>query len=67
MGRGKVSVAFALSRTGRLLFARISRSSGRRALDQAALASVRGASPFPAPPARLKGARHRFVFPFYFQ
>ncbi len=67
MGRGMVRIAFALSRSGRLLSARVVRSSGRRALDQAALAAVRSASPFPPPPAALKGGRHRFVFPFYFQ
>ncbi len=67
MGRGTVRIAFALSRSGRLLALRVYRSSGRSDLDRAALASVRRASPFPRPPSSLKGARHRFVVPFYFR
>ena len=67
IGRGTVRIAFSLTRSGRLISAHVSRSSGKRAVDQAALESVRSASPYPPPPTQLKGSRHRFVFPFYFQ
>ncbi len=48
--RGIVVVAIGVTRSGGLQFARISRSSGVATLDQAALAAVRRAAPFPPPP-----------------
>ncbi|GGK35175.1 hypothetical protein GCM10011322_22480 [Salinarimonas ramus] len=48
---GVAQVTFGLDASGRVTSARISRSSGSAALDEAALAMVRRASPTPAPPA----------------
>ena len=51
--RGHALVSFALDREGRVLSARISRSSGDPLLDAAALETVRRAAPFPPAPAGL--------------
>lgn len=48
--QGKVEVAFAIDRHGRVDQLRILVSSGYNILDQQALAAVRKAAPFPAPP-----------------
>jgi protein TonB len=45
-----VVVGFRLSNSGRLLSSYVMRSSGLAGMDQAALACVRRAGPFPAPP-----------------
>lgn len=63
-GRGTVVVAFSVSRSGALNAARIARSSGNSTLDGSVLVAVRGAGPFPPPPA---GANLSFAMPFYFK
>lgn len=65
--RGTAVVAFGISRSGGLTYARVSRSSGNAAADQAALASVRRAAPFPPPPAGATSGQLRFANPFYFR
>jgi protein TonB len=55
--RGTAVVAFSIAATGGLSSVSLARSSGSAALDQAALQLVRGAGPFPKPPA---GARRSF-------
>ncbi|MBT3071964.1 energy transducer TonB [Rhodomicrobium sp. Az07] len=50
---GTASVAFAVDRQGRVLWARLTRSSGNSQLDGEAVALARRASPVPAPPAEL--------------
>lgn len=50
--QGAARIAFRLSSTGRLLWARIARSSGFTILDKAALAAVRNAAPYPKFPGR---------------
>jgi protein TonB len=62
-GRGGATVTFAIGPGGGLRAARISKSSGNSALDQAALASVRRAGPFPPPPA---GAKSTYSIQIYF-
>jgi protein TonB len=47
---GSAVVSFAVGPAGGLRGVRISRSSGNARLDQMAVAAVRGAAPFPAPP-----------------
>ncbi|MGP9822570.1 energy transducer TonB, partial [Salinarimonas sp. NSM] len=47
---GVVHVTFALDARGSVTSARVARSSGAPALDEAAVAMVRRASPAPAPP-----------------
>lgn len=55
--RGTAVVAFSIAANGGLSSVSLARSSGSAALDQAALRLVRGAGPFPKPPA---GARRSF-------
>lgn len=55
--RGTAVVAFSIAANGGLSSVSLARSSGSAALDQAALRLVRGAGPFPVPPA---GARRSF-------
>jgi protein TonB len=54
-GGGTSSVAFTIDRSGRVLSARLIRSSGSAVLDQEAMALARRASPVPAPPANIGG------------
>ncbi len=60
---GRVVLSFGVSGSGGVTFVRISRSSGQSGLDQAALAAVRRAGPFPAPPDQQS---HSFSIPFTF-
>lgn len=54
--RESVMLRIDLSASGRLASVRVAKSSGNRSLDQASLAAVRRASPFPRPP---RGATSR--------
>ena len=65
--QGRAVLRMSVSRSGTLLAVSIARSSGSRALDQAALTAVRRASPYPAAPSGLPGARHRFTIPLTFK
>lgn len=51
--QGTGTILFHIDRDGRLLDAAIETSTGRKALDRAALALVRRAAPFPAVPAEM--------------
>lgn len=53
--RGTATVAFSIDRKGRVLSARLVRSSGNASLDREAVALVRRASPVPPPPANVHG------------
>jgi periplasmic protein TonB len=53
--RGVATVAFSIDRGGRVISARLVRSSGSAALDAEAVALVRRASPVPPPPSNVKG------------
>ena len=61
---GSATVTFAIGPAGGLRMARISRSSGKPQLDQAALATVRSAAPFPPPP---QGAKSTYSIQIYFR
>jgi protein TonB len=61
---GSATVTFAIGPAGGIRTARISRSSGKTQLDQAALASVRSAAPFPPPP---QGAKSTYSIQIYFR
>ncbi|MER9140841.1 TonB family protein [Mesorhizobium sp. M0830] len=61
---GKPYVAFTVDSSGRVLSARLSRSSGDADLDRAALAVLQGAT-VPAPPPEL-GSRQSRTAPFVF-
>jgi len=64
---GVATVAFSIGRDGRLLSARLARSSHTPALDEAALATVRRAAPFPRPPDNLPGRTFDFMVPLGFK
>ena len=66
-GRGRVSISFAISRSGGLRYASISRSSGNRKLDRAALRAVRRSAPFPPPPSGASPGQLKFSIPFSFR
>jgi len=63
VGRGRVTVTFSVGPMGALRGVSVARSSGNSQLDQAALAAVRNAAPFPAPPS---GAGQTYSLPIYF-
>ena len=63
---GIATVAFTLDRQGRVVSARIVRSSHSSALDAETLATVRRAAPFPHPPANMPGQTFDFVVPIQF-
>jgi periplasmic protein TonB len=66
-GSGRVLIAFGVTSSGRLRFARIARSSGHSNLDQAVLRAVRRSSPFPKPPAGATARQLTFTIPFTFR
>jgi protein TonB len=61
---GSATVTFAIGPAGGIRAARVSRSSGKTQLDQAALATVRSAAPFPPPP---QGAKSTYSIQIYFR
>ena len=63
---GVAVVRFALGRNGQVLSVSLVRGSGASILDEAALAMVRRASPFPPFPAGLSRARMDFAAPMRF-
>lgn len=60
-GRGAAVVAFSVGAGGELAGARVQRSSGNPAIDQAAVDHIRRSAPFPAPPP---GAGRNFSYEF---
>jgi protein TonB len=66
-GRGTAVISFRVTSGGGLAFARLARSSGAAAIDQAALAAVRRSAPFPTPPAGASPGQLAFTIPFHFR
>jgi protein TonB len=64
--RGTSSIAFVIDRSGRVLSARLIRSSGSAALDREAVALARRSSPVPAPPPNVRGGRLTLTVPIRF-
>jgi protein TonB len=64
--QGRAYIAFTLDRSGRLLSARLTKSSGFAALDAETLAVVRRAQPFPPFPAEKTGSTDSFNVPISF-
>jgi len=60
--RGSATVIFAIGESGGLRFVRVGRSSGNKGLDQLALATVRNAAPYPAPPGGAQSFTIRIDF-----
>ncbi|AWJ85913.1 hypothetical protein TSH58p_20445 (plasmid) [Azospirillum sp. TSH58] len=67
VGGGQATVKLTLGAAGEVLDASILTSSGDTALDRAALAAVRKASPFPTPPPGLTAEDRVFSVPFLFR
>ncbi|NUB06935.1 TonB family protein [Azospirillum sp. Vi22] len=67
VGGGQATVKLTLGTAGEVLDAAILTSSGDAALDRAALAAVRKASPFPTPPPGLTAEDRVFSVPFLFR
>lgn len=63
---GTPALSFTLDRGGRVLSARVVKSSGSAALDQEAVAAAHRASPFPAAPAEMGGGAFHFTVPIRF-
>jgi protein TonB len=64
--QGIAQVFFSLDRQGRVIDSRVVRSSGASVLDEEALALLRRAQPFPAPPRELPGERVDLTVPIRF-
>jgi protein TonB len=64
--KGVVQIAFSLNRQGHVIANHIARASGYAELDQAALATVARAQPFPTPPVGMPGATFHFTVPIAF-
>lgn len=64
--RGVATVRFSLSASGSVISASLARGSGASVLDQAAVAMVRRASPFPPIPSGLGRSRMDFSAPIRF-
>lgn len=64
---GTAVVSFGVTTSGGLAYASVARTSGNSTLDQMAVSAVRGAAPFPTPPAGATSAQLRFTIPFHFQ
>jgi TonB family protein len=65
--RGTAVVAFGVTPSGGVAYVSVARSSGNCQIDQLVVAAVRGAGPFPAPPAGAAPGQLRFSIPFHFQ
>ena len=64
---GTVYIKFVIARDGRLKQAEVSRSSGRRILDKAAIDAVTRVNRFPAVPEVMEGAELNFELPLAFK
>jgi len=64
--QGLVQVTFSINRKGRLVASRVAHGSGYAALDQAAMATLKKAQPFPPPPANMPGEEFSFTVPLEF-
>lgn len=64
---GTAIVAFAISRSGGVRYARIHRSSGHGVLDRAAISAIRRAAPFPSPPKGMTLRQLSYTIPFRFK
>jgi protein TonB len=64
--KGVVQLAFSLDQEGRVISSRVARTSGFADLDQAAMATIQRAQPFPLPPANMGTAEFNFTVPVKF-
>ncbi|NJM33510.1 MAG: TonB C-terminal domain-containing protein [Rhodomicrobium sp.] len=59
-GSGRLVVGFTLSRSGKVVSAKILKSSGKADMDESALQAVYSSAPFPKPPRGIRPADRRF-------
>ncbi len=64
---GTVMLAMTINRDGNVVSAHVVRSSGYPTLDQATIAIVHRAAPFPRPPEGMPGSTFDFTIPFPFK
>ena len=64
--QGVVLLRFSMDREGRVLSARIEKSSGVASLDQETLALIQRAQPLPKPPTEVPGNPIELVVPIEF-
>lgn len=64
---GTTQVRFMLDRSGKVLSFTLAQSSGHRALDDEALATLRRADTLPGFPPEMAGATHEFTVPLVFR
>ncbi|MFN3260822.1 MAG: TonB family protein [Pikeienuella sp.] len=64
---GVVEISLMVDRSGALLSASVAKSAGAPALDEAALAAVRAAAPYPAAPGALGQGPFGFTLPVVFR
>src|SRR5690606_11447720 len=64
---GTAVVSFTVDRSGRVISRKIAKSSGSKVLDDAAIASVERASPFPPFPSGVSGEPLQLTVPFRFR
>ncbi len=64
--QGKIMVAFKIGLQGDLRTAKIIKTSGHHLLDQAALVTIRQASPFPSPPEKYSLSDLAFSLPVHY-
>jgi protein TonB len=65
-GIGVATIVFTIDRSGRVLAARLVRSSGDAALDTEAVSLPQRASPVPAPPPNIGGGSITLAVPIRF-
>ncbi|KYG22198.1 hypothetical protein SE92_19780 [Bradyrhizobium sp. AT1] len=63
---GQAKVTFVIDRSGRLISRALAESAGSQPIDDAALAIIARAEPFPAPPSELKDDSFSFTVPIVF-
>jgi protein TonB len=64
---GNAKVIFVIDRSGKLISSALVESTGSQPLDEAALAMVERAEPFPEPPPELKEDTFTFTVPVFFK
>jgi protein TonB len=64
---GNAKVIFVIDRSGKLISRALVESTGSPPLDEAALAMVERAEPFPEPPPELKEDTFSFTVPIFFK
>lgn len=65
--KGETLVSFRITRGGQVLKARITKSSGVPAFDEAAIQAIRAANPFPAAPSIFTAQEANFTAPLNFR